>query len=464
MLLQRAKPYFIGLLLVIAIIIPFLVAGYTSLNRAENAYSTEQYRLAAEEYAHTARILFWRKDLYGRAGISAAQGEDFEGAIAYFKQAKNLTEMGWVLFCQSYAQLQDYPNTISTCKAGLQKYQSAPLYKILAFVYRDQKDWVAELDALKHQTQLDPNDAYAAYRLGVLMALYAPEDSIPELTRASSLNPEVDSAVQTLRAALAVSSQQSDPSMQKVIVGQAFGLVQDWELAKTAFEQAVQQNENNAEAWAWLGEAKQQTGQDGSAELDQALLLDHNSVNVRALRGLYWSRKGKYSQMLAEYSLAARIEPENPRWQASLGEAYSKIGDLVAAMAAYQRAVELDPTQADYWRLLAIFCAENNVHAEDVGIPAAQQAYTLSPNDPASLDALGYAYLSTGRYASAELAFSQAIEISAQYYPAHIHLAMNYLAQGNRAAAFNVLTYVRDADGAGVYAETAKQLLDKYFQ
>ncbi|MFN8435941.1 MAG: hypothetical protein U0V18_18105 [Anaerolineales bacterium] len=464
MLPQRVKPYFIGLLLVFAVSIPFLITGYTSLKRAENAYSTGQYRLAAEEYAHAARILLWRKDLYGRAGISAAQGEDFEGAITYFKQAKNLTEMGWVLFCQSYAQLNDYPNTISTCEAGLQNYQSASLYKLLAFVYRNQKDWESELDALNHQTQLDPADAYAAYRLGLLLTLYTPEDAIPELTRASSLNPEVDSAIQTLRAALAVSSQQSDSSMQKVIVGQAFGLVQDWELAKVAFEQAVHLNQNNAEAWAWLGEAKQQTGQEGSAELDQALFLDKNSVNVRALRGLYWSRKGKYSQMLAEYSLAVRIEPENPRWQASLGEAYSKIGDLVAALAAYQRAVELAPTQADYWRLLAIFCAENNVQAEDVGLPAAQQAYTLSPNDPASLDALGYVYLSTGRYASAEMALLQAIEASPQFYPAHIHLAMNYLAQGNRAAAFNALTYVRDAEGADVYAETARQLLDKYFQ
>lgn len=464
MLLQRAKPYFIGLFLVFAITIPFFIAGYTSLHRAENAYSTGQYRLAAEEYVHTTHILIWRKDLYGRAGVSAAQAGDFERAIAYFKQGENLTELGWLFFCQSYAQLEDYSNAISTCQAGLQVYRSAPLYKILAFSYRSQKNWEAERDALKGQTQVDPRDAYAAYRLGLLLTLYAPDEAIPELTRASSLNPEVDSAVQTLRAALAVSSQQSDPSMQRVIVGQAFGLVQDWELAKTAFEQAVDLNENNAEAWAWLGEAKQQTGQDGSAELDQALLLDHNSVNVRALRGLYWSRKGKYSQMLAEYSLAARIEPENPRWQASLGEAYSKIGDLVTALKAYQRAVELAPTQADYWRLLAIFSAENNVQVEEVGMPAAQQAYVLSPNDPASLDALGYTYLSTGRYASAELAFSQAIEISAQYYPAHIHLAMNYLAQGNRAAAFNSLTYVRDAEGAGVYAEAARQLLDKYFQ
>jgi tetratricopeptide (TPR) repeat protein len=235
-------------------------------------------------------------------------------------------------------------------------------------------------------------------------------------------------------------------------------------LAKTAFEQAVQFDENNAEAWAWLGEAKQQTGQEGSVELDRALSLNRTSVNVRALRGLYWSRQGKYEQMLAEYLLAAGIEPENPRWHANVGEAYSKLGDLVAALSAYQRAVDLAPTQADYWRLLAIFCAENNVRLEDVGLPAAQQANLLVPNDPATLDALGYVLLSTGRYASAETSLLQAIDIDPEFFPAHIHLAMTYLSQGNQPAAFNSLTYVRDAEGAGVYAETAKQLLDKYFQ
>jgi tetratricopeptide (TPR) repeat protein len=331
-------------------------------------------------------------------------------------------------------------------------------------VYRSQKDWAAEKGALENQTRLDPTDAYAAYRLGLLLTFYTPEDALPELTRASTLNPEVDSAVQTLRAALAVSGTQNDPSMQMVILGQAFGLVQDWELASAAFEQAVFRDEKNAEAWAWLGEAKQQLGQDGSVELNQALSLDRNSVNMRALRGLYWSRLGEYDRMLTEYQFAAQVEPQNPRWQASMAEAYARLGNLVSALEAYQRAVELAPDTAEYWRLLAVFCAENTVQVEAVGLPAAQQALTLAPNDPGALDAIGYIYLSTGRYASAEEALKLAVEIAPEYFPAHIHLAMTYLAQGNQAAAFNSLTYVRDADGAGVYAETAQQLLDKYFQ
>jgi tetratricopeptide (TPR) repeat protein len=440
-----------------------MFAGYLSLQRAENASRQGDHRLAAEEYAHAIKFLFWQRDLHELAGLSFARAGEYSAAINHFKSGENFSEDGWVWYCTSYIQLQELTSAISTCTEGTKNYDSAALYRLLAFVHRSQKDWEKERTALENQTRLDPSDAYAAYRLGLLLTLYSSENALSELTRASTLNPEVDSAVQTLRAALAVSDLQSDPSMKLVILGQAFGLVQDWELAHAAFEQAVQRNAENAEAWAWLGEANQQTGQDGRVELDRALSLNRSSVNVRALRGLYWNRLGKHEQMLAEYLLAAGIEPENPRWQASIGEAHSKLGDLVAAMMAYQRAVELAPAHPEYWRLLAMFCADNGVQVEEIGLPAAQQAFTLAPNDPAVLDALGYAYLSTGRYANAEEAFLLAIELAPDYFSAHIHLAMNFLAQGNRSAAFNALTFVRDAQNAGLYAETAQQLLDKYF-
>lgn len=461
---RKITPLWVGSILILSIILPILIVGYSKLNQAEEAQQRGDYRLAAESYIHSAKFLFWRADLPEKAGISYAQSGDYLPAVEQFYKTENLTEDGWVWFCTSLIYLEKFPDAVSTCNEGAAQYDSAELYRLLGFVYQSQKNWVAEKTALENQTRLDPADAYAAYRLGLLLTLFAPEDALPELTRASTLNPEIDSAVQTLRAALAVSGEQSDRSMQMVILGQAFGLVQDWELASAAFEQAVIRDEKNAEAWAWLGEAKQQLGQDGSAELDQAVALDRNSVNVRALRGLYWSRLGEYDRMLAEYQVAAAIEPQNPRWQASIAEAYSRLGNLVAALEAYQIAVELAPEVGEYWRLLAIFCAENSVQAEEIGLPAAQQALALTPNDPGALDAVGFVYLSTGRYASAEEALKFAIEIAPDYFPAHIHLAMTYLAQGNQVAAFNSLTYVRDADSAGVYAETAQQLLDKYFQ
>jgi tetratricopeptide (TPR) repeat protein len=262
---------------------------------------------------------------------------------------------------------------------------------------------------------------------------------------------------------LNLSATQPDASEQMLTVGRALGLVQEWDLSLAAFNKAIELDEENAEAWAWLGEAKQQLGQSGSVELDRALTLNHTSVIVRALRGLYWSRLGKYEQMRAEYALAAEFEPTNPTWQASLGDAYFKLGDLTSALTAYQKATELAPTEATYWRLLANFCAENGIHVEDIGLPAAQNAVQLAPDDPYALDALGWSYLSSGRYANAEQTLSRVIANSPNHFSAHIHLAMTHLAQGNRAAAFNQLTYVRDADAGGNYAALADEMLKQYF-
>lgn len=463
-MLRRKAP----LLTVIAVLIfsaiaPALAGGYSAEERAKEARGRGDHSLAAQEFAHAARILFWRKDLYEQAGISAAQAGQFPEAIRHFERGDGFSEDGWVWYCASTIQEMEYSNAVAVCQDGVEAYDSPRLYSLLAYAHRSRKEWDAERLALTDQTRLDPADAFAAYRLSLLLMLTSPEDAPPELTRAATLNPEADSAIQTLRSALAVSDQEGDPSMKKVVIGRAFGLVQEWDLAATVFEEALALDESNAEAWVWLGEANQQMGTDGSEELNRALSLDPESVNVRALRALYWGRQGKYEQMLAEYLLAAGIEPENPRWQAGVGEAQTKLGRLVEALAAYQRAAELAPAEPEYWRLLALFCVENGAQAEEVGLPAAQQAYSLAPDDVSVLDALGYAYLSTGRYASAEKALMNAIEASPEYFSAYIHLAMTYLAQGNRAGAFDMLVFVRDAPGAGVYAETARQLLDKYF-
>jgi tetratricopeptide (TPR) repeat protein len=352
---------------------------------------------------------------------------------------------------------------LNAYQQGLRFYDSASLHAGLAFIYRAQKDWPAERDALQNQLRLDASDPYTHYRLGLLLTFLAPEQALTELNLASSLDPETDPAVQTLIAALNLSVTQPEASEQMLTIGRALGLVQEWDLSLAAFEKAIELDEENAEAWAWLGEAKQQLGQSGSVELDRALTLDHTSVIVRALRGLYWDRLEKYEQMRAEYALAAEFEPTNPAWQASLGDAYFKLGDLALALTSYQKATELAPTETIYWRLLANFCSENGVQVEDVGLPAAQNAAQLAPNDPFALDALGWSYLSSGRYANAEKILLGVIASDPNFFPAYIHLAMTYLAQGNRAAAFNQLTYVRDADAGGNYAALADEMLKQYF-
>ena len=454
----------IGILLSLSFALPVLSTAYSDVDRANAAEEAKDYKSASQSFARAARMLFWRNDLWEMAGLSAFSAELFPDAIKYLEKAPGLSEKGWTALAYSYLNLGNTRSALDAFQNGLQEYpNSAALYAGLGYLHRSQKDWGAERAALQNQIRFDSENIHAHYRLGLLLTLLEPDRALAELTPASSRDPEFESAVQTLRAALNLSFTQSDPSLQKVTIGRALGLVQEWDLSLTAFEIAVELNGQNAEAWAWLGEANQQTGRDGRAELDRALSIDHRSVTVRALRGLYWNRQEKYPQMLAEYLLAAEYEPANPVWQASLGEAYNRLGDLASAFVAYQRATVLAPDESTYWRLLAVFCAENGVHIEDAGLPAAQKAVELGPADPLAIDALGFSYFSSGRFANAQETLLSAIEIAPEYFPAHIHLALNYLAQGNRAAAFNVLTYVRDADVKGTNGLFARQLLEQYF-
>lgn len=451
--------------LLAAIFLPLVYTGYSEIKKGEVEFAAQDYSSAAESFEQAARLLIWRDDLWEKAGIAAGAGGNPSEAVVFLKRAPQLSEQGWLVLAYSYFNLGDTSSALKTYQQGLQFYDSASLYAGLAFIYRQQKDWLAESQALKNQVRLDSKqeDVYAHYRLGLLLSFLEPENALPELMLASSLDPETDSAVQTLRSALNVSAAQADPSQKLVTIGRALGLVQEWDLSITVFENAIMLNAENAEAWAWLGEAKQQTGQDGLAELDRAVTLDHTSVIARALRGLYWDRQEKYDQMLVEYLLAAKYEPQNPAWQASIGDAYLKRGDLVSALTAYQRASELAPNESTYWRLLAIFCAENNVRVEDIGLPAAQKAVELAPADPFALDTLGWSYLSSGRYANAEQTLLDVTTRFPDHLPAHIHLAMTYLVQGNQASAYNELIYVRDADAGGSNGLFAEQLLQQYF-
>ncbi len=463
-MLNKKAVIFATILLPLLALAACLIAGTIKLNDAEAAWQRRDYAAASESYARAAQLLPWRKDLWEKAGMAAGANGDFSQTISHLERAGELSEQGWAVLGFSYFNTGDISSAIEAYQRGLQFYDSYAIYAGLAHVHYQQKDWPAQRDALENRVRLNAGDANSHYRLGLLLSFLEPEKALPELTLASSLDPQFVPAVQTLRAALEDSTVQAGSSARLVKIGRALGLLQEWELSLAAFQKAIKLDAANAEAWAWLGEAKQQTGGDGRVELDKAVSIDRVSVIVRALRGLYWNRQGKYEQMLAEYLLAAKYEPQNPAWRASIGDAYVKLGDLISAFSAYQRAAELAPDESTYWRLLAVFCAENGVHLEDAGLPAAQKAVELAPDDPLALDALGFAYFSSGRFANAEQTLFKVIELAPEYFPAHVHLAMNHLAQGNRAAAFNELTYVRDADPGGPMGEFAERLLAQYFQ
>jgi len=447
-------------LLALAVFVPLVSSGYYELKKAT---SSDSYSEAARHYQAAAQRIPWRADLYELSGHAYYHAKDYGQAEVAYQRAfsrQALSPAGWVAW-GDVAYLNDDPQgATGIWQNGLeQQNPSDQLYLRLAKIAQEHGEFSAAADYLQRYIATHPEDASAHYRLGLLLILSDPERALTELINASQLDPQFDPAVQTLRTASNLASLNESDSAHFVIIGRGLGLVNEWQLAYAAFEEAIQADKKNAEAWAWLGEAGQQMNwAGGETALDSALRLDPNLPAVRGLRGLYFQRIGNYRQALTEFQSAARLEPENPAWFVSMGETYAKLGDLIRALEAYQAATELAPEDANTWRLLAIFCAQNNVNISNVGVPAAQKAALLAKADTTSLDVLGWLLTLDARYEEAERMLSRALELDAQNASAHLHFGMLYLQTDERALAYEHLVQARDL-GNG----EAGGLLQQYF-
>ena len=452
---------FVLSLLLLAIFVPVVSSGYSEL---EQASTSSSYTEMAEHYGSAARRMPWRADLHELAGHAYYHAKEYSLADAAYQQAfqRNLlSPEGWVAWGDvNYLNADPERASEVWAQALQQENPSDQLYSRLSQIYKENEDYPQAAQYLQKYVAMHSDGASAHYRLGLLLTLSDPNKALSELNSASQLDPQLDPAVQTLRTALNLASRNGSTSERFVIIGRGLGLVEEWLLAHAAFEEAIRTDGKNAEAWAWLGEANQQMGspEGGSEELDQALHLNPNSPTVRGLRGLHFQRVGNFRQALTEFQSAAKLEPDNPAWQVSVGEAHSKLGDLIRALEAYRSATTLAPDNASYWRLLAIFCAQNNVNVKDVGVPAAQKAVILAKDDAASLDVLGWLLLLDARHEEAERTLMRALELDSQNAPAYLHLGMIYLQKDDRVSAYDHLIKARDLGNA-----EAEVLLNQYF-
>ncbi len=447
------------LLLLVAVVAPVLVEGYSELNKAA---ASDSYPAIAEHYLRAAQRLPWRADLYELAGHAFFHAGEYARADEVYRSAfeKNvLTPEGWAAW-GDVNYLNDNPTqAVEIWNRGLQQKEfSDGLYQRLAYAFQEQGDFPKAADYLQIYAAHRPEDASAHYQLGLLLTLSDPLSALTELITASQLDPQFDSPAQTLRSALNLALLNDLPSERFVIIGSGLGLVNVWQLARAAFESAVQADESNAEAWAWLGEAKQQNGEEGSVELDRALELNPNSPIVRGLRGLYFQRTGNFPQALIEYQTAATLDPQDPERFFSLGDAFALNGDLIRALESFQYAVTLAPNDAATWRALAEFCGRHGIHLNDIGIPAAQRAVTIAPNDSLAEATLGWLWYLNGDAVSAERHLLRALELDSQNTRAYLHMGVLYLQSNDRTRAFDHLTRARDLGSS-----EADALLKQYF-
>ena len=463
---MRPLHYKIVILLAIlgSIAIPAVLSTRADILRAEVALAEGRPLDARADFEHAATLLFWQDDLRERAGRAAFAGGDMSTTTRLLGQVQNLSVEGWSDLGAAYYQLGRFNESSNALQRGLAIHgPNARLFRGLALASNAQGDLESEITALKNYNTLDEPDAAIHHRLGLLLSVFDPGIALPELMTSAKLDEAYDPAVQTMRSALNLAGIQTDEADRLVVIGRGLGLVQEWQLAREAFRRAVSADAGNAEAWAWLGEAKQHLGQDGGEELAHAEVLEPFSSNVRALYGLYWKRQGDPQKALAQFQWAAAIEPKNPAFLVSLADAYVFAGELPQALAAYVSAAELAPTERIYWRMLALFTAQYSFQVVEVGIPAAQRVLALNPDEASSYDLLGWLYLAANNTGLAEDTLLTALRLDPEYAPAHLHLGMTYLEMNQLDDARPHLLRAQSLDPEGAQGQQAEQLLELYF-
>ncbi|UCC65332.1 MAG: tetratricopeptide repeat protein [Anaerolineae bacterium] len=303
----------------------------------------------------------------------------------------------------------------------------------------------------------------AHYGLGLLLALEDPVAALHHLQiAAAGVDRAMAEGAMAMGAALERATPLADPAHAAVILGQGYVRVEAWPLARRALAQALTAEPGYVEAMAYLGHALDYPGRAPEAErhLRRAVQLAPTETLPRYLLGLYYRRREKPRQAAFQFRQALKLDPRDAALYAELGGAWLDEQNYLDAENAFRAAAELAPEQAGFRLLLAHFYVDHLIKVRSRGLPAAQGAAQLNPDDAEAFDVLGWAYYLVGSLDEAERALSRAVALDPESASARYHLAVVQRQRGQLAEATYQFWRAIDLDRTGHYRSQAMRALD----
>jgi tetratricopeptide (TPR) repeat protein len=448
---MRAQP-----ILQRAILIGMALLLLLAIRPESGLFPSDADRLALERASESgADLLEWQLlarfvsadptdgESWERMGILDHRSGLCQQAVYEFERASlnmQLSDHSLVPYGECLVILGNLQGTVDLLAPRLETAEnSASVALLLSRVYLRLGDLVTADRTIQIWVDREPENIRAVYYLGLLQALTYPDDALTTLQAVAERSIEYENAYRQLQTAINKGELQENPAYQALELGRAYGSLEEWELAFFAFNSAVQLDPEYAEAHAWLGETHYQLGEDGSAELEKALMLNPKSILAQAMQALALQRQGDARGALAALQQIASQEPDDPQWAIAVGQARAQLGDLEGALSEYSRATLLEPENVAVWQAMAEFSLSYQYQVIQVGSPAANKSVLLAPDSPRSLDLAGQAALSKGDLDEAEGYFRAALQYESRYAPAHLHLALVLFQRQDNDAAYEEL-------------------------
>jgi tetratricopeptide (TPR) repeat protein len=296
--------------------------------------------------------------------------------------------------------------------------------------------------------------------LALFRAATDPHEAIGQLRETQSLG--VSQADLALRLLITIQDNQAlgNPAYLYAQVGQTFSRVSEWHLAHEAFQNAVMLDPEYAQAWGYLGVAKDNIGLDGESELLEAIRLNPEDPFLLVLMAVHYNQKRDAEDSLPMLERAFTLDPENPAIAVEYGQAYTILGDLENARMAFRQATLLAPNEAAFWRLLANFSLRHELEVETIGLPSARNALILQANSSQGWQMLGYAHYLLGNFPLAQRALRRAIEISPIDPTTQYYLGLTYQAQTRTREAISAWQMAMKISSEHPSAQLAQRALE----
>lgn len=391
-----------------------LIRGRIHLARGETAEAIQDFQRVLKTEPRFAPARYQLALAYVNAGNVQQAKAEVADVAADFPDAA-------ILLADLHLQTGALDPAIEVLNTVIAKQPSFPAYVLLGSAYlrkNEPQRAAAAFETIATQAPKDPRGPYL-----VALALLAQgkrAEAKKRLEQALALAPDYVEPLTQL-AELAFAEQRPDAAVE---------LVQR-QMARAPRSGAIAH---------LLGRVHERRGQLENAEraYRRALEIEPTlTASYVALASLY-ARAEKYDQALQQIGAALKQGPRNLAAQMLEGVVYERKGDITRAIAAYEKALALNPRFAPAANNLAYLYSEHDGD-KNRALALAELAKEMAPDEPHISDTLGWILYKRGVYQRALALLKESATKMPDNVQVQYHLGMTYAKLGERDAARQAL-------------------------
>ena len=217
--------------------------------------------------AKAAEYYPWRVELTKKAAQYALEAGDPKETIQYLERPEVFSQLNTedlILLGDAYYQSGNSSKAESAWQEVANQGDSTEATQRLADLYLEQKDYASAVIEVQKLLALNPSNIRLYYQIGLLYSATEPLKALPFFAQAEELDPANASNARELHDKIRTANLFDQPAYTLVASGRQLANMDEWTFAAEAFKHATELDPGYADAWAFLGEARQQITNEGN--------------------------------------------------------------------------------------------------------------------------------------------------------------------------------------------------------